>query len=372
MTLEMFMNNVDDNDNINIKKMCTNGYEYYGYKCPNKGNLLSLNMFWKDRRRPDGRSAMCISCSKWKNKNGQRVKKIKNSIPSDMSVCMTCLQLLPLDKFWKSRGQAGKGISSRCIECLIAQRKQAWNALSPEEQEIVKAKESQHKKQKLIDMKENDPEAYQLHCQKSREKGEEYRANPANWAKIKERRKRAYWEGPVTMPDAPTGKEHDRIYREQYFNDPEKGEARRTQSKKNNREWSKANPEKKEAMVARRRVRRKGNKIPDTWEPLDGEVVLEIYKLKNKMNKAAGCQRFNEPHPENRCWGACVKYHVDHIIPIAKGGPHHQDNLRITEASMNKSKSWNLDEEIKDIPYDFYRKGCYTIDIEGKRRMKHE
>ena len=40
---------------------------------------------------------------------------------------------------------------------------------------------------------------------------------------------------------------------------------------------------------------------------------------------------------------AGIKYHVDHIIPLAIGGAHHQDNLRIIPSKDNISKGKKYD-----------------------------
>ena len=37
--------------------------------------------------------------------------------------------------------------------------------------------------------------------------------------------------------------------------------------------------------------------------------------------------------------GTMVKYEVDHIQPLSKGGLHHPDNLQILEVSLNRSKN---------------------------------
>jgi hypothetical protein len=37
-----------------------------------------------------------------------------------------------------------------------------------------------------------------------------------------------------------------------------------------------------------------------------------------------------------------VKYHVDHIWPLAKGGPHHHDNLQVITSDINNSKNNNM------------------------------
>ena len=53
--------------------------------------------------------------------------------------------------------------------------------------------------------------------------------------------------------------------------------------------------------------------------------IKEIYKENKKLNQIAG---FN-------------KFHVDHIIPLSKGGNHHPENLRIISAEENLRKGSN-------------------------------
>ena len=59
--------------------------------------------------------------------------------------------------------------------------------------------------------------------------------------------------------------------------------------------------------------------LPDT----DLGAIRDIYRECNEKTKR--CKR---------------DYHVDHIIPLSKGGAHHQDNLRIITAHQNLVK-WN-------------------------------
>ncbi len=39
-----------------------------------------------------------------------------------------------------------------------------------------------------------------------------------------------------------------------------------------------------------------------------------------------------------------IKYHVDHVVPLSKGGKHHQDNLIIMRWDCNLSKNNELSE----------------------------
>lgn len=42
-------------------------------------------------------------------------------------------------------------------------------------------------------------------------------------------------------------------------------------------------------------------------------------------------------------------YHVDHIIPLAKGGRHHEANLCWLPSEMNLSKGSKMPDEVQDI-----------------------
>ena len=50
--------------------------------------------------------------------------------------------------------------------------------------------------------------------------------------------------------------------------------------------------------------------------------LKELYKMRDVLNKKAGF----------------IKYHVDHIMPLAKGGTHQSTNLRIVTAKINLQK----------------------------------
>ena len=94
--------------------------------------------------------------------------------------------------------------------------------------------------------------------------------------------------------------------------------------------WRKNNPEK----VAEQRARidpakrrqytatygmRKKNQMP---EDASIELIQEIYNESVRLTEETG-----------------VPHEVDHIIPVSKGGLHHQDNLQILTRTENRKKS---------------------------------
>jgi hypothetical protein len=91
--------------------------------------------------------------------------------------------------------------------------------------------------------------------------------------------------------------------------------------KKYHATWRKDNPEKRLAMANRQRAARKQAIPQDSWKKgADG-----IYAIAHRISECLG-----------------VKHHVDHIIPIAKGGTHERGNLQILPAKLNLKKSDKL------------------------------
>lgn len=64
------------------------------------------------------------------------------------------------------------------------------------------------------------------------------------------------------------------------------------------------------------------NQLPDT---ADFEKIKQIYAECRKLSEKTG-----------------IPHEVDHIIPISKGGLHHQDNLQILTRFENRSKGDQL------------------------------
>ena len=75
-------------------------------------------------------------------------------------------------------------------------------------------------------------------------------------------------------------------------------------------------------------VRQRG--LKDDFDKLSsGEKakIDEIYQERDHLNNEAGFKAF----------------HVDHIVPVSKGGKHHPDNLQILTARENLQKKDRLE-----------------------------
>ena len=87
----------------------------------------------------------------------------------------------------------------------------------------------------------------------------------------------------------------------------------------NNRNWQRENPVKLRANRAERRARELGAVIALTKR--ERTQVLGAYVIARMLTKIRG-----EP------------YHVDHVIPLAKGGLHHPVNLQVLRGAENLRK----------------------------------
>ncbi|MGH2487451.1 MAG: hypothetical protein ACRDHE_15710, partial [Ktedonobacterales bacterium] len=54
-------------------------------------------------------------------------------------------------------------------------------------------------------------------------------------------------------------------------------------------------------------------------------------------------------------------FHVDHILPLARGGKHHHDNLRVLPARLNLVKNDRLDSEVTDPEFHQWISGENTF-----------
>lgn len=98
-----------------------------------------------------------------------------------------------------------------------------------------------------------------------------------------------------------------------------------------NREWDRNNPHCKTARCSKRRALKKQAITPTTCL----STIKDIYN---------NC-------PEG--------YHVDHIVPLAKKGKHHQDNLCYLPASLNVAKGAKILEDYPELLKQFNEQVIY-------------
>lgn len=113
------------------------------------------------------------------------------------------------------------------------------------------------------------------------------------------------------------------------------------------REWNSANPEKRRAARLRyneRHPESKRSQCSKRRAIKRGATVGDLAAIKAIYRRARETVKVN-------CY-LCGKRiplgerHVDHIIPLSKGGPHTAANLAIAHASCNDSKGTKLPSEV--------------------------
>jgi 5-methylcytosine-specific restriction endonuclease McrA len=116
--------------------------------------------------------------------------------------------------------------------------------------------------------------------------------------------------------------ESNRKYREE---NPEKG-------RECKRKWREENPEKERAKRAKRRALKNKVTVGDLT------AIARVYDLATNGDSVP-CYLCGKVIPKG-------ERHVDHIIPLSKGGLHTASNLAIACAKCNMSKGAKLPEEV--------------------------
>ena len=106
---------------------------------------------------------------------------------------------------------------------------------------------------------------------------------------------------------------------------------REKQSKKN---WKINNPKKVRNNSRKRQAQLLNAYIPSSNQ----ELIDKVYDARDKMNEELGL-KFPDPNSIT----------VDHIIPLEKGGAHHQDNLRLLTFSENAAKKDEIDLSLEGV-----------------------
>jgi len=92
------------------------------------------------------------------------------------------------------------------------------------------------------------------------------------------------------------------------------------------REYHKTHPEKRCALEAKRRAKTEGTLCNLNKE--QKKIIECLYKCRKRVSECTG-----------------IEHHVDHIIPLSRGGLHTPENLQVILASINMSKSDKLPHE---------------------------
>ena len=135
----------------------------------------------------------------------------------------------------------------------------------------------------------------------------------------------------VTREEAEHRKKKQRIANKKYWNS-ENGRAYHEKYKREHkdlyREAVKKYRKKNQASNRKRASTARARRALAT-SPTHNELIeLTLFNLARRLE---ACTR--------------MKFHLDHIVPIARNGNHHHTNIRVLPASLNFRKSNLLDEE---------------------------
>jgi 5-methylcytosine-specific restriction endonuclease McrA len=217
--------------------------------------------------------------------------------------CSRCGQFKPRSEF-TSHKQSKDGLQPACKPCCGKAKRAAYWA-DPE-----KARQRQR------DYYNKNLDAVKASNKKSREKNRE---------KLLEGKK-AWYESVKDTPEfkakqaayIEATKERKRQYDKEYRRRPEVADRLLSRAKR----WAKNNPEKRAAVVRNYRDKRRAQEE-------SGVSTAELAEWTQRQKKVCYW-----------CGGKCAEdFHVDHYVPLSKGGPHELENLVIACAPCNLRKN---------------------------------
>jgi len=206
-------------------------------------------------------------------------------------VCSKCKEEKPLEAFGKDRFNKD-GLNIYCRVCRNQNAKQYYQ-------------DNRDKRLKY------DKQYYKDNRQNVLKRKDKYRQN--NREQLLEYQKKYYKKN----------REERLGYAKQYNQDNHQ------KVSKYRKKYRQSNQEKYRAYSVKRKALKRGA-VPEILLncPIEKDRLEKTYKLRNLLTKTTG-----------------VEYHVDHIWPLSKGGPHWSGNLQVITAEENLSKSDSMCED---------------------------
>jgi 5-methylcytosine-specific restriction endonuclease McrA len=259
----------------------------------------TTEFFARDKSKKDGLRSNCKACQrKWREENPEYQRKYHEENPE-------------YDRRYREENHEA-----------ISERKRKWREENPEYARRYRKENAEKRREYDRGFREENPE----YARKWREENPEYdrRYHEENREAISERHRQWREANP----------EYARKWREA---NPEKVRERNRKYREENRQryieharaWREANPEKVRAAKVRRRARKR-----NATGSFTAEDIKAIYKSQ-----------------EGRCWWCQCEvgdtYHIDHIIPLARGGSNAANNLVIACPTCNLQKGAKMPHEFK-------------------------
>lgn len=243
-------------------------------RCSRCSEWKRFSEFSKNKSRKDGHSEICKVCTKIYRQQWLEENRKCRNNTSITEKECSKCGEIKLINEFNKHVNAKDGHTEQCRSCISEQRRKKYK----ENPEQVRERNRKYKEENPEKVKETKRKERENNLERYQEYLRQYYQK--NQEKLKERSRKHYEEN---------------IERHQECS----------------RQWRKENIGKKRSYEAKRRSLEKSTATTDPWEL---QQITSFY---------ANC-------PEG--------YHVDHIIPLAKGGHHKLSNLQHLEAKLNCGK----------------------------------
>lgn len=219
----------------------------------------------------------------------------------DQKRCSKCKRWLPLSEYANNRS-ASDGLQVMCNEC----RKSYYDL---DKKRSYNRKYVDNNRERVIEYQRQYREAHPEAKEQAAERSRRHYQN--NKEEHLEQGRRWHEDNPEKVR---------RSQRDYYYRNKE---ARL----ENRRRWARENPDKVAQQNETRRAREAGAAVEEI-------NYKRIYKRDRDICYLCG-RKVKK-----------TERHLDHVVPLSRGGPHSEDNIRVTHARCNLMKGTKLVEEL--------------------------
>lgn len=294
-------------------------------RCPHCEVIKHLEEFNRDKRRADGRYPICKVCYRvyMRSRYKPKPSRSPSGVPVGHKWCSKCDHIKPHDEFYKNKGKKS-GLHSYCKSCN-AERLDKYRQ---ENAEQISARQAARRASNPEQARERDRDNYQKNQENIRARARAKRAE-----------------------DVEAAREREREWRQK---NPDVHRKAALKYRKNNLEQVRALDR---ARQAERRVAdpERHKEIARRYRKKNRAKLLVKYRENNARRKGAtGSHTAEELWLMRECQNHLCAYcetpifdvfHVDHMMPLSRGGTNDWTNLAITCPTCNLRKNARTAEE---------------------------